>query len=90
MEHKTKGELIKIIEELQNKLEIAENDVDYWQHEYSEMEKIKEETEEQLEQCSTVNGINDLDNFKFELSKENLDSKDLINFIDNYVRFKNN
>lgn len=31
MKHKTKEELINIIEELQNKLEIAENDVDYWQ-----------------------------------------------------------
>lgn len=90
MEHKTKGELIKIIEELQNKLEIAENDVNYWQHEYSEMEEIKEDLECQVKDLSIKGGINDLDNFKFELSKENLDSKELINFIDNYVRFKNN
>lgn len=90
MKHKTKEELIDIIEELQNKLEIAENDVDYWQHEYSEIEKIKEDLECQVKDLSIKGGINDLDNFKFELSKENLNSIELINFIDNYVRFKNN
>lgn len=89
MKHKTKEELINIIEELQNKLEIAENDVDYWQQEYAEMEEIREDLECQLEDLSIKDGIKDLDNFKFELSKENLNSKELINFIDNYVRFKN-
>lgn len=89
MKRKTKEELINIIEELQNKLEIAENDVDYWQQEYAEMEEIREDLECQLEDLSIKDGIKDLDSFKFELSKENLNSKELINFIDNYVRFKN-
>lgn len=89
MKRKTKEELINIIEELQNKLEIAENDVDYWQQEYDEMEEIREDLECQLEDLSIKDGIKDLDSFKFELSKENLNSKELINFIDNYVRFKN-
>lgn len=89
MKRKTKEELINIIEELQNKLEIAENDVNYWQQEYAEMEEIREDLECQLEDLSIKDGIKDLDSFKFELSKENLNSKELINFIDNYVRFKN-
>lgn len=89
MRSKTKEELIEIIQELQDKLEIAENDVDYWQKEYFEMVEIKEDLEGQLEECTNVKGINDLDNFKFELSKENLDSEELINFINNYVNFKN-
>lgn len=89
MRSKTKEELIEIIEELQDKLEIAENDVDYWQKEYFEINEIKEDLEGQLEECSNIKDINDLDNFKFELSKENLDSEELISFINNYVNFKN-
>lgn len=57
--------------------------------EYDEMEEIREDLECQLEYLSIKDGIKDLDSFKFELSKENLNSKELINFIDNYVRFKN-
>lgn len=89
MRSETKEELIEIIEELQDKLEIAENDVDYWQKEYFEINEIKEDLEEQLEECSNIKGITDLDNFKFELSKENLDSEELLSFINNYVNFKN-
>lgn len=90
MKNKTKEELIRIIENLQNKLEIAENDVDYWQCEYNDMEEEKEKLEEELFNMEIANGIKDINNFKFELSKNNLDSKELLDFINNYLNYKNN
>lgn len=89
MKNKTKEELIRIIENLQNKLEIAENDVDYWQCEYNEMEENNDKLEQELADMEIANGIKDINNFKFELSKNGLDNDKLIEFIDEYVRYYN-
>lgn len=89
MKNKTKEQLIEIIEDLENKLEIAQNDVDYWQYEYNEMEEENEELKNRLNSLSTCNGIKDINNFKFELSKNGLDSTDLLNFINDYLKYYN-
>ena len=89
MYRKTKEELIEMVEELQGQLEIAENDIDYWQSQYSEMADAKEILEEQIEDMQEFAGIKSIDNFKFELEKENLDSKELLDFIENYIAYKN-
>lgn len=89
MKNKTKEQLIEIIEELENKLEIAQNDVDYWQYEYNEMEEENEELKNEIDSLSTCNDIKDINNFKFELSKNGLDSTDLLNFINDYIKYYN-
>ena len=89
MKNKTKEELIEIIEELENKLEIAQNDVDYWQCEYNLMEEENEKLKNKIDNLTTCNSIKDIDNFKFELSKNGLDSTNLLDFINNYLRYYN-
>ena len=89
MKNKTKEQLIEIIEELENKLEIAQNDMDYWQYEYNEMEEENEELKNEIDNLTICNGIKDIKNFKFELSKSGLDSTDLLNFINDYLKYYN-
>lgn len=93
MHKKTKIQLIEIIENLQNKVEQLENDVDYWEHEYNELdEELDEEldvTVEELENLQIDNGIFSIDNFKFELTKSGLLHDKLENFIDEYLKYKN-
>ena len=89
MKNKTKEQLIEIIEELENKLEIAQNETDYWNYEYNKIEEEKEKLENEIDSLSTCNGIKDINNFKFELSKNGLDSTDLINFINDYLKYYN-
>ena len=89
MKNKTKEQLIEIVEDLENKLEIAQNDVDYWQCEYNEMEEENEKLKNEIDNLTTCNGIKDIDNFKFELSKNGLDSTNLLDFINNYLKYYN-
>ena len=89
MKNKTKEQLIEIIEELENKLEIAQNDTDYWNYEYNKIEEEKEKLENEIDNLTTCNGIKDINNFKFELSKNGLDSTDLLNFINDYLKYYN-
>ena len=78
MKNKTKEELLKIIEQLQDKID-----------EYNEMEEQADDLKGRLEDMESNSSIKDLDNFKFELSKNGLDSTELLTFINDYVNFYN-
>lgn len=88
MKNKSKEELINIIEKLEEKLALAEQDVDYWQHEYDEMDDKLDKLERQVDELTYSGGIKDLEHFMFELSKDGLDTEELKNFIGNYVVYK--
>ena len=89
MNNKTKSELIKLVEELKEKIEQLENDVDYWQSEYDDMSEQLEKAECQIEDIEICNGIKDINNFIFELRKDNLYSRKIEEFINNYLKFYN-
>lgn len=50
-----------------------------------ELDKVIEAYEEEESYVS----IKNIDDFKFELSKNGLDSEELLKFIDDYIKFKN-
>ena len=83
----TKAELQEELTELQEKVEQLENDVDYWQHEYNDLEEIKEELEEELSKYS--GGITNIDNFIWKLKLDNLYTDKLKDFINNYIKYYN-
>ena len=86
----TKQELMDLIKEKDEKIEELENDVDYWQSEYNDMEKIKDEIESQLEDQIGSEGIKSLENFIWKLKINNLYTPELENFInDYYMRYYN-
>lgn len=59
--------------------------VEYINDELYELDKVIEAYEEEASYVS----IKNIDDFKFELSKEGLDSEELLKFIDDYIKFKN-
>lgn len=83
----TKAELQEELTELQEKVEQLENDVDYWQHEYWDLEEIKEELDEELSKYS--GGIMDIDNFIWRLKLDNLYTDKLNDFINDYIKLYN-
>lgn len=89
MKNKTKEELLQVIEEQEEKIEQLQNDVDYWQHEFNEIEEINEELEEQLENQEECEHIKNLDNFIWKLKLENLYTNELEQFLENYMKFNN-
>ena len=86
----TKEQLKQELEDLQNKMEILENDVDYWQEYANDIAIQKEELEETLKYMveKTDNVILDLNNFKFKLKINDLLTDDLEKFIENYIRYE--
>ena len=78
------------LEELQNKVEQLENDIDYWEEYANDIAIQKEELEETLKYMveKTNNVISDVNNFKFKLKINNLLTDDLEKFIDSYIRYE--
>ena len=85
LKNKTKQQLIDIIEGLEEQIRDLENDVDYWQHEYDELEEINDKLETENDEY----GIKDLDDFIFKLKVDNLYTPELEEFIKYYLRFYN-
>ena len=87
----TKEQLKEQLEDLQNKVEILENDVDYWQEYANDIAIQKEELEETLKYMveKTNNVISDVNNFKFKLKINNLLTDELEKFIENYIKYEN-
>lgn len=86
---KKKDELIKLIKEQEDKIHELEQDVDYWQDEYDDMEKEKDKLEEQLDDQIGDEGIKSLENFIWKLKLDNLYTPELEKFIENYMKFYN-
>ena len=89
MINKTKAELIDLIEDLQHEVEKLENDVEYWQCEHTEIEEQRDDLKQQLQELQYVADIKSLDNFIWKLKLENLYSKEIEEFICNYVKYYN-
>lgn len=86
----TKEQLKQKLEDLQNKVEILENDVDYWQEYAYDLEIEKEELEEELKNKIDITeySILDIDNFKFKLKINGLLSSELEKFIEDYIKYE--
>lgn len=89
MKTKTKAELLDLIEELEEKIDSLEDDVEYWQCEYDDMEKECDRLKEELKEVDYVADIRSLDNFIWKLKLDNLYTEELEEFIENYVKFYN-
>lgn len=90
LESKTKEELINLIKEKEEKIEELENDVDYWQNEYNDLEEEKEKIESQLDEQIGSEGIKSLENFIWKLKLDNLYTPELETFInDYYIKYHN-
>lgn len=89
LESKTKTELISLIKEKDEKIEHLEQDVDYWQHEYDDLEGEKKQLEEDTKDIDVNNCINNLDNFIFKLKLDNLYTPELETFIEQYMKWYN-
>ena len=93
LENKTKKELIRIIENQEEKIKELEDDVDYWQNEWNYADakiddlnlKIRD-----LEDYDTNNIIKNLDFFKEKLKIENYSLfKQIEEFLDVYLKYYN-
>lgn len=90
LKNKTKEELIEIIKEKDEKIDQLENDVEYWQSEYNDMEEEKDKLESQLDDQIGSEGIKSLENFIWKLKLDNLYTPELETFInDYYMRYHN-
>lgn len=90
LESKTKEQLISLIKEKEEKIEELENDVDYWQNEYNDLEEEKEKIESQLDEQIGSEGIKSLENFIWKLKLDNLYTPELETFInDYYMKYHN-
>ena len=90
LESKTKEQLISLIKEKEEKIEELENDVDYWQNEYNDLEEEKEKIESQLDEQIGSEGIKSLENFIQKLKLDNLYTPELETFInDYYIKYHN-
>ena len=84
----TKEQLKQKLEDLQNKVEILENDVDYWQEYANDLEiKLEERLSNKID--VTEYSILDVNNFKFKLKINDLLTDDLEKFIENYIKYEN-
>ena len=79
----------ELVEELEERIERLKNDVEYWEHEYDEMEEQRDDLKQQLQELQYVADIRSLDNFIWKLKLENLYTKELEEFICNYVKYYN-
>lgn len=92
----TKKELIDKINELEVDIEDyvikndqLQNDVDYWIKEYNDLENINDELNEQINNQEDSCYIKDLDNFIWKLKLDNLYTKEIEEFINQYMRYYN-
>ena len=86
----TKEQLKQELEDLQNRVEILENDVDYWQEYAYDLEIVKEALEEELKDKIDLSEVSilDIDDFKFKLKINNLLTDELEKFIENYIKYE--
>lgn len=89
LEKKTKAELIELVKKLEEKVNQLENDVEYWQEENTELEDKIEDLDTQLADMEIADGIKDKNIFIDRLKLENLYSRELEEFIENYLKFYN-
>lgn len=89
LEKKTKAELIELVKKLEEKVNQLENDVEYWQEENTELEDKIEDLDTQLADMEIADGIKDKNIFIDRLKLENLYTKELEEFIENYLKFYN-
>ena len=87
----TKEQLKQELEDLQNRVETLENDVDYWQEYAYDLEIVKEELEEEeLKDKIDLSEVSilDVNNFKFKLKINNLLTDELEKFIEDYIKYE--
>ena len=91
MKNKTKEELLQIIEDQEEKIEQLQNDVDYWQQEYNEIDAECDDLKRKIDDLEYTfeNSIKNLDNFIWCLKLENLYTRELEDFIEDYKKYKN-
>lgn len=89
LKNKTKEQLIDLVNELTEQVEKLENDVDYWQQEYSNMEEIKDDLEYQNKDLLMKGGIKDLENFIWRLKLDGFYFDKLGDFIEEYKKYYN-
>lgn len=87
---KTKSELIELVKDQEERIHQLEQDVDYWQKEFNDMEEEKDELDEQLAKLEEHQDIKNLEWFIWKLKLENLYTPELEKFIENYMKFYNN
>lgn len=90
MESKTKKELIELVQELQEKCERLENDIDYWQEQYNDKDDECDELQDALDHAQYDYGIKNIDDFIFEMEKDGVYNNDVKEFIDHYLKYHNN
>lgn len=81
-------------EELMGKIEELENEIESLECELADAESALDEAQNEIcslesENEKLKNGILDLTNFKRELEMQNLMTRELDEFIENYMRFSN-
>jgi len=77
------------IEELFEKIEELENDVAYWEKEFNDMEEMKDDLENKLDDIESVEGIKDLEEFKWQAKLDNVWKDKLEEFLDHYLKYHN-
>ena len=85
----TKEQLKNIVEDQEDKIGELENDVEYWKHEYVELEEQYDQLEKQLDDEEYEIRIKNKDNFIFKLKTEELYDEKIIKFIEDYLNYWN-
>lgn len=63
--------------------------MEYWQSEYNDMEEIKDDLDCKLKDAEMKGGINDLEEFKWQLKLDGLWCDALDKFLDHYLKYHN-
>lgn len=86
----TKEQLKQELEDLQNKVEILENDIEYWKEYAYDLEIEKEELEEEIKDKIDLSEVSilDVNNFKFKLKINGLLTDKLERFIEDYIKYE--
>ena len=85
----TKEQLKNIVEDQEDKIGELENDVEYWKHEYVELEEQYNQLEKELDDEEYEIRIKNKDNFIFKLKTEELYDEKIIKFIEDYLNYWN-
>ena len=85
----TKEQLKNIVEDQEDKIGELENDVEYWKHEYVELEEQYDQLEKELDDEEYEIRIKNKDNFIFKLKTEELYDEKIIKFIEDYLNYWN-
>lgn len=84
-----KSELEQLVKDQENKISILEQDVDYWQHEYNELQEKYDDLECEYTNLTFYVGINDINNFIWRLKIDGLYTDALKTFIEEYLDIYN-